>query len=428
MASSGPAQQSTVAQSIGKKQWLSLSGALAGWTLDAMDWMMLALALPLIKASFHSTLPQLGLLGTTTLAGAVVGGIVMGLLADYWGRVRCLMLTMAWYSVFTAACGFARSYEQLLLMRVLTGVGLGGEWGVGAALVSEYWPDSHRARATCFVHSGWPLGYGLAAVAYITVVPVYGWRGLFFLGVIPALAAVWVRLSIPEPQVWLEAQQQRRERAPGQAAAWFPLVTLFAGEYRRLTILATVLASGALMAYWGSATWLPSYLAKAKNLSIVSTGTFLIVLNAGAFLGYHFFGWLADLKGRRFAFSLGMFGSIVVTLVYVAINDNRTLLYFGPVFGFVSYGFFGIFGAFISELFPAHARATATNLVFNLGRGMSMLSPFIIGAIAQAKGLAFGLGATVVFNLIGLTALYLLPETVKAGVKLHVVGAPPSAA
>jgi MFS family permease len=409
---------------LGKSQWLSLGASFAGWTLDAMDWMMLALALPLIKNTFNCTLPQLGLLATMTLCGAAFGGTIMGLLADYFGRVRMLMITMIWYGVFTAFCGLAQSYEQLLLLRFLTGFGLGGEWGVGATLVSEYWPDRHRAKATCFVHSGWPVGYGLASIAFMLIVPAYGWRGLFFVGVIPAFMAVWIRTSVPEPRVWVEARKQKTQGIVGQQTTKFPLATLFSHDYCRLTLVASVLSAGALMAYWGAATWLPSYLAKARNLNIVRTGTFLIILNAGAFLGYQFFGWFADLKGRRLAFGSGLVGSVIVTLIYVAIDKEQTLLYFGPIFGFVSYGFFGIFGAFISELFPAKARATGTTLVFNVGRGMSMLSPYIIGAVAQAKGLGFGLGTTAVFNAIGLVALLMLPETVKAGVRLHITDAP----
>ena len=349
MALSTTTQQQGANNKIGKQQWLSLGGAFAGWTLDAMDWMMLALALPLIKTSFNCTLPQLGLLATMTLGGAAIGGTIMGLLADYFGRVRMLMVTMISYGVLTAACGFAQNYEQLLVLRFLTGIGLGGEWGVGATLVSEYWPDKYRAKCTSFVHSGWPLGYGLATLAYMFIVPSYGWRGLFFVGIIPAFIAVWLRTALSEPESWVEVRDKRTAGVAGSEATKAPLSTLFSGGYLRLTLLGCLLSSGALMAYWGSATWLPSYLAKARGLNILRTGTFLIVLNAGAFLGYQFFGWLADRKGRRLAFTLGMLGSIVVTLIYVALPSERMVLYFGPIFGFVSYGFFGPFGAFISH-------------------------------------------------------------------------------
>jgi MFS family permease len=392
---------------------------MAGWMLDAMDWMMLALALPLIRNSFNSSLPQLGLLATMTLLGAFVGGIFSGVLADYFGRVKMLMFTMIWYGIFTAACGFAQSYEQLLILRTLTGIGLGGEWGVGAALVSEYWPDRHRAKATCLVHSGWPLGYGLAAVAFIFISPTYGWRGLFWVGVIPAFIAIIVRLSVPEPELWLEAKKRRAEGQGGDADSKFPLATLFSRQYIRLTLLAIVLAAGALMAYQGAATWLPTYLAKTKGLNIARTGSFIIILNLGAFLGYQFFGWLADVKSRRFAFTIGMSGAIVATLIYVMIGNLQALLYFGPVFGFITYGFFGIFGAFISELFPTKARATATSLIFNCGRLPAMMAPYLIGVVAQTRGLGFGLGTTIVYDMLALVGLFFLPETVKAGVALQ---------
>lgn len=395
--------------SIGKKQWTSLIAAMLGWTLDAMDWMMLALALPHIQNTFGITLAKAGLLSTATLAGAAIGGIIVGIIADYLGRVRVLMFTMAWYAIFTALCGFAQSWEQLMVLRFIVGIGLGGEWGVGAALVSEYWPAQHRAKATSLVHSGWPVGYGLAALLYILLVPNYGWRSLFFAGILPAFIAIWVRLSVPEPEAWLETRASRQDNAVKQPS--FPLATLFSLKYVRLTLLAMLLASGALMAYWGAATWLPSFLAKAKGLNIVKTGTYLIVLNAGAFFGYQFFGWLADTRGRRTAFTLGMTLSIIAVLVYVSIKQPSTLLLFGPVYGFITYGFFGNFGAFISELFPTEARATATNLVFNFGRGMSMLSPYIIGLVGQKYGLGVGLGVTAVFYLIGVIAVLLLPET-----------------
>jgi len=409
---------------VTRDMWMSLGGAFAGWTLDAMDWMLLALSLPLIEADFHVSLRQVALLATLTLFGAAVGGTLMGIIADYFGRVRTLMLTMILYGVFTAACGVAQTFNQLLILRVLCGFGLGGEWGVGATLVSEYWPDKYRAKCTSFVHSGWPVGYGLATLAYMWVTPHWGWRGLFFIGIIPAIIAIWFRTAVPEPEAWKESHEKRTAAHDAhQPAPKFPLTQLFSRSYIRVTLLGGVLASGALMAYWGSATWLPSYLAKARGLNIVKTAGFLIFLNAGAFLGYQFFGWLADKHGRRLSFTLGMFGSIIVTLAYVMMGSEKALLYFGPIFGFVSYGFFGPFGAFISELFPAESRATGTTLVFNIGRCASMASPYIIGALAETRGLGFGLGATVVFNLVGLIALFLLPETVKAGVRMYHAGA-----
>lgn len=393
------------------RRWSSIWAALAGWTLDAMDWMMLALALPLIGSEFHLSLGEMGLLATATLAGAALGGSLVGIAADYYGRVRVLMWTMILYAVFTAACGFAQSFEQLLVLRFLTGIGLGGEWGVGAALVSEYWPKHLRARATAFVHSGFPIGYGLAALAFMYVSPIYGWRALFWLGIIPAVVAMWVRVSVPEPEDWVQTKKKRTAR---ESAVQFPLLALFSGKQLRISLLAIVMTSGALMAYHGAASWLPSYLAKAKGLDIVKTGGYLIVLNAGAFFGYQFFGWLADWRGRRFAIISALMACIVATLIYVNIDDAQELLMFGPIYGFCTYAIFGIFGAYISELFPTEARATATSVVFNLGRGVAMSSPYIIGAVVGSYGWTVGLMITAVYNLVAVVAVFLLPETQEA--------------
>lgn len=402
---------------ISGNQWRSLLGASFGWTLDAMDWMMLALALPLIKTTFNVSLAEVGLLATATLGGAAIGGIFVGMWADYIGRVKVLMITMLWYGITTALCGFAQSYEQLLILRFICGIGLGGEWGVGAALVTEYWPENLRSRATSFVHSGWPLGYGLAALAYMYIVPIYGWRSLFFLGIIPAFIAIWVRFSVPEPEAYVEAKKKRTDaqQSGNTEEAKIPLALLFSAEHRRRTLVACLLTTGALMAYWGSASWLPSFLATTKGLDIVKTGGFLIILNTGAFFGYQFFGWVADTYGRRASFMTGIIGSIIAIVTYVSITDNSVLLWFGPIFGFITYGFFGPFGSFLAELFPPEVRATAASLCFNVGRGMSMLSPFIIGAFATNYGLTYGLGLTAVFNLLALIAVYLLPETRKLG-------------
>jgi MFS family permease len=404
-------------EKITKGQWGSLLGAWAGWALDAMDWTMLAMVFPLLKAEFGVSLPQLGMLATATLGGAAIGGIIFGILADYYGRVKMLTFTMIWYGLGTAACGFAQSYEQLLIIRAITGIGIGGEWGIGATLVAEYWPDRLRARAIGLVHSGWSIGYGLSVLCMMFVAPTYGWRVMFFLGIIPAIVAVLIRLGVQEPEVWIKA---REERAKGIKAdvAKFPLASLFAAGYRRVTILACIFIGGALMANWGLSTWLPTYLKSAKGLDFVKTGIFLIVYQLGVFIGYQAYGWFADKKGRRYAFFFGLTGGGITTVIFSQLSSPQVILWFNFIFG-LSMGFYGLTGTFISELYPAHARATGTSFIMNMGRFLSMFSPVIIGAVAQTQGLAFGIATTVGFLVIGIIALCFLPETVRAGVKLY---------
>lgn len=391
-----------------KRRWQSLFASFSGWTLDAMDWMFLALCLPLIGKDFGLSLPSMGLLATATIAGSGIGGMLGGFVADKYGRVRMLTWTMTGYAIFTALCGFVQNYEQLLILRIIVGICLGGEWGAGASLVSEYWPEKYRARATAFVHSGWAVGYGFASLLFMLIVPVWGWRALFWVGIIPAIFAVIIRLHVPEPEQWVKSKElANTSMQPAES----PVSILFSKQYLRRTVLASVFAISALMAYWGSASWLPSYLLKAKGLSVVSTGAFLILLNVGAFCGHLSLGTLADKKGRRWTFIIGMAASVVVTLIYVMIDDPQVLLLFGFVFGFFTYGYFGTMGAYLSELFPVEARASGVSFTFSFGRFVSMSSPYIIGWLGTAYGLAFGLGATAIFYVTGTITTLLLPET-----------------
>ena len=391
-----------------KRRWQSLFASFSGWTLDAMDWMFLALCLPMIGKTFDLSLPSMGLLATATIAGSAIGGMAGGFVADKYGRVRMLTWTMTGYAIFTALCGFAQSFEQLLILRILVGIFLGGEWGAGASLVSEYWPEKYRARATAFVHSGWAVGYGLASFFFMNIVPVFGWRALFWVGIIPAIVAVIIRLNVPEPEQWVKSKELASTNAQSVKT---PSSIIFSKAYLSRTILATILSSSMLLAYWGSASWLPSYLLKTQGLSIVSTGIFLILLNAGAFCGHLSLGTLADKKGRRWTFMIGLGASIIVTIIYVMIKDPQVLLLFGFVFGFFTYGYFGTMGAYLSELFPVEARASGVSFTFSAGRFVSMSSPYIIGWIGTAYGLAMGIGVTAAFYLIGMIVTWMLPET-----------------
>lgn len=409
-------ENSDVIQVSSSTKWKALIAAMLGWTLDAGDWMMLALALPMIGAEFAIPLTSQGLLGTATLLGAIFGGVIVGMMADRFGRVHVLMISMVFYALFTGACGLCQNYTQLLIVRFLVGLGLGGEWGVGASLVSEYWPAHLRARATSLVHSGWPIGYGLAAVAFMFLVPLYGWRCLFYLGIIPAFVAIWVRLSVPEPQQFLKMREAKKAAAAaGKSSGQSSLGLMFTPKYIRRTIFGMMMAGGMLMGYWGTATWLPSFMMKQRGLDIIHTGTYLIVLNVGAWFGYQFYGWLADKFGRRANFKFGFISSILITLVYVNIEDPTMMLWVGPIFGFCTYGYYGPSGAFFSELYPAEARATGASVLFNAGRGFSMASPYIIGAVATAYGFVWGLGTTAIFYIIALIGVICLPETRQEG-------------
>lgn len=391
---------------VTRESWKCLLATFAGWALDAMDAMLLVLALPLIAQEFGSGMEGMGFLVTITLVGAAFSGLFVGVLADRFGRVKMLMVTMLFYSVFTALCGFAQSYLQLVFLRFLTGIGLGGEWGVGAALITETWPAKWRAWATSTVHSGFPVGYGLATLAYMYIAPEYGWRVLFFLGIIPAFIAIWIRLAVGEPAVWKNAQKKKPDMRPTMA-----LATLFKQGYLKRTIFATLLATGTLMAFWGGNTWVPTYLAKYRGLDIVKSGTFLLILNLGGVCGHQLFGYLSGVIGRRASMFLGISLAAISTLIYVTIESPELLFWFSFFLGLSTFGFFGTFGAYLAELYPVDARATGVSFTFNVGKAFSMLSPLLIGVAASSYGLAVGLGLTTVFYTLSLISLIFLPET-----------------
>jgi MFS family permease len=398
-----------------KLRWRSLAAAFGGWSLYAMDWMALAILMPLIKVAFNLSMSQAGLLFTATIAGAAIGGFIGGVLADYYGRVRILMFTIIFYAIFTGLCGLAQSYEQLLAFRAITGLGLGAEWGIGAALVSEYWPEARRAKATSLVHTGFPIGYGFAALLSIFIVPAFGWRGMFFVGAVPAVFALWVRWALPEPEEWKVVRDARlKAKANPDNKPKFTMAILFTPQYLRTTVFACLFMGFALMAYWGAVAWIPTFLAKERGLSLVRSGGYLVLLNAGAVAGILFFGWLADIKGRRIACIAGMGSAFFTTIIYVFIKDPIVLLIFGPVFGFTSTGCFGIFAAYLSELFPAEARASGTSLAYSgVGRIMALGAPYFLGLMADHMGLTAGLAVNAIYYLLAVGAVYCLPETAK---------------
>jgi MFS family permease len=340
---------------------------------------------------------------------------VGGVLADYYGRVRILTVTIIFYAIFTGLCGLAQSYEQLLAFRTITGLGLGAEWGIGAALVSEYWPAERRAKATSLVHTGWPIGYGISALLSILIVPAFGWRALFFVGAVPALFALWVRWALPEPLEWQNVRDARRKAKENAATKpQFSLAILFTRQYLRTTVFACLFMGFALMAYWGAVAWIPTFLATERGLSVVRSGGYLVLLNAGAVAGILFFGWLADIKGRRLACIAGMGSAFFATIIYVFIKDPTVLLFFGPVFGFTSTGCFGIFAAYLSELFPPEARASGTSLAYSgVARVMALLAPYLLGLLAEKMGLAAGLALNAGYYLLAVVAVVCLPETAK---------------
>jgi MFS family permease len=387
-----------------------------GWALDGMDFQFYSYIIPTLIAGWHLTKGETGLLQTTTLLVSAAGGWIAGLLADRIGRVRTLQITIAWFAGFTALCGLAQSYGQLLAARALMGLGFGGEWAAGAVLIGEVINARHRGKAVGTVQSGWALGWGAAALLYSVVFwklpEQVAWRVLFLAGILPALLVVYIRGNVEEPAVFRAAQQTGTRSH---------FLEIFSPGILPTTALAALLATGAQGGYYSITTWLPTYL-RGRGLSVLNTGGYTGVVIAGSFCGYLVSAWLSDRLGRKRNFYLFALCSMATVLVYTRADiSNRAMLFLGFPLGFFASGIFSGMGAFFTELFPTRIRGSGQGFSYNFGRGIGALFPTVIGLLSERMGLGAAIGVFAAFAYAVLfVAAVLLPET--RGRELAAVG------
>ena len=397
-------------------QWKVLWAAKLGWMLDAMDFMLYAMAIGQLRAYFGINDATAGLLGTVTLAMSAFGGVIFGFVADRFGRTRALMATILIFSLASLGASTSQTIIQLLMWRAILGIGMGGEWASGAVLVSETWPAAHRNKAISIMQSGWAIGYILAAVLAGIFIDTLGlggeaWRWLFAFGAVPALFVLWVRRSIPEPAAWTE-----RRRSPGPRVN--PFRVIFGPKYRNRTLLVIALNSATQFGYWGIFFWLPGFLARpvaagGAGMSVVGSIAWIIPIQIGAYLGYLTFGFIADRLGRSRTFILFMVTAALIVPIYGQMARNPLMLMLlGPLFGYAAHGYFSMFGGFIAELFPTEVRATGQGTSYNLGRLAGAAAPYTIGALATLPGIGIGLAmaTTSAFFLAAALIILALPD------------------
>src|SRR5688572_24709525 len=379
-----------------------------GWLLDAMDVMLYSLVLSHLMRDLGMGKGTAGLLNSLTLLASAAGGLLFGVLADRAGRTRALMISILVYSVASGACGLSTTILQLGVFRFILGLGMGGEWTTGAALIAETWPAQHRGKALGVMQSMWAVGEIVAAAVVALVLPRFGWRAVFFVGVLPALLVFWIRRDVPEPEIWL----RNREARPGGGA----LRLLWRPGLRRNALVATAMNACAMFGYWGLFTWIPAYLSLpvaqgGRGLDLMKTTTWLIVMGVGKWLGYVLFGFFADAVGRRGSYVTYLVVAAALVPLYGIAETPLALLLLGPLVAFFGTGFFSGFATVTSELFPTEVRGTAMGLTYNVGRGLSAAAPFVVGLLANRFGLgsAFFLQAAA-FLAAALLALA-LPET-----------------
>jgi len=397
----------------------TLVAAALGWALDAFDVMLYAVVITAVMRDLGMSKGMAGFLNTLTLLASGIGGVLFGSIADKVGRTRALMLSILTYSVCSFLSGLAQSIVMLAIIRFVLGLGMGGEWNTGATLVAETWPEHLRAKALSIVQSSWALGYAAAAlVAGLMLRYTSNWRYVFFVGVAPALVTLWIRKDVPESEMW-------KQRVVTKTSGDFR--EMFRGALAARTFTLLLMNFFGMFGWWGMFTWLPAYLSlpvdkggrgldlpllHASWLPLSTTTILLIVLNLfGMFPGYATFGWMADRLGRKRAFIFYTGMAALIVPVYAAARNPWAIMVLGAVLAFFGTGFFSGSGIIGSELFPTQLRARALGVTYNGARALSSVAPFIIGTLAERRGLggAFllcGLG----FALSALTAL-LIPET-----------------
>ncbi len=384
----------------------ALLAASIGWLFDGFDVMIYSMVLTALLADFGISKTTGGVLGSLTLLASAGGGVLFGMIADRYGRRTGLISSVLTYSLFTAACGLAQTVWQLAVCRFVLGLGMGGAWTTGAALVSETWPDRHRGKAVGLMQSAWAVGYGSAAALAAIVLPRYGWRAMFFIGALPALAAVWMHRGLNESAMWTDA------RTHGRAS----LGLIFSPAYRRVTLALVALSFCTLYAYWAFNFWVPAYLTlpveqRGVGLDTSEVAGLLVVMNVGGWLGYVLYGYVSDRIGRRRSFVAYLIVAAVLVFAYGRARSATVLLLLGPVVAFFSTGYLSGFGAIIAELYPTTVRAAAGGFIFNIGRIGSAAAPLLIASLAQRSGFGIAFATTsAALVLAALTWLW-IPET-----------------
>ena len=389
--------------------WKALVGSAVGYAMDGFDLLILGFMLSAISADLNLTPAQSGSLVTWTLIGAVVGGILFGALSDRYGRVRVLTWTIVLFAVFTGLCAIAQGYWDLLIYRTIAGIGLGGEFGIGMALAIEAWPAKHRAKAASYVALGWQFGVLAAALLTPVLLSHIGWRGMFVVGIFPAFVAWYLRVRLHEPEIFSQKQTELSTQKISKLESFKLLVKNKATTKVSLGIV--VLTSVQNFGYYGIMIWMPNFLSKQLGFSLTKSGLWTAVTVCGMMAGIWIFGRLADRIGRKPSFLLFQLGAVISIITYSQLTDPTAMLVAGAFLGMFVNGMMGGYGALMAEAYPTEARATAQNVLFNLGRAVGGFGPVVVGAVVSAYSFSIAIAFLAVIYVIDMVAtVFLVPE------------------
>ncbi len=394
---------------VNKDGWKALLGSAVGYAMDGFDLLILGFMLSAISTDLALTPAQSGSLVTWTLIGAVAGGIIFGALSDKYGRVRVLTWTIVLFAVFTGLCAFAQGYWDLLIYRTIAGIGLGGEFGIGMALAAEAWPARHRAKASSYVALGWQVGVLGAALLTPLLLPHIGWRGMFLVGIFPAFVAWYLRAKLHEPEIFVKKQTALERQKTSRLEPFRLLIKDKATA--KISAGIVVLTSVQNFGYYGIMIWMPNFLSKQLGFSLTKSGVWTAVTICGMMFGIWLFGQLADRIGRKPSFLLFQFGAVISIFTYSQMSDPTYMLFAGAVLGMFVNGMMGGYGALMSEAYPTQARATAQNVLFNLGRAVGGFGPIVVGALVSTYSFQLAIAFLASIYIIDMIAtIFLIPE------------------
>lgn len=397
-------------------QWRAFWAVFLGWIVDSFDFNILAFIVIDIQKSFTVDNALAGALGTVTLFMRLAGGTISGTLADKYGRKLPLTLSIIWFSIFAALCGFSSSYAMLFALRALFGLGMGGEWAAGMPLVLEHWPTKLRGVASGLMLGGWYWGYLLASMTFQFVYPMFNgtpdlaWRVMFWVCILPALFTLWIRSGVPESPVWLE--RQRRMRETGERDAKLSTLRIFQPDLLWTTVQTTLVVGAFMCLYYSLNFWYPTFLINSGRRS--TQLWYLAAFNIGAIAGTALWGRLSEGRlGRRGAFTTTIVLGIA-SLPFFLYGQTDTTLFFGALaMGFFGMGVWGNAPAYTVERFPTAVRGVGPGFCYHAGAAMGALMPTLLGYLKdQGFAMVNAMSAAmVVSGLVALVAVWSGPET-----------------
>ena len=386
----------------------------AGWVMDAADAQVFQYLIPLLITSLGITLTEAGSIASASYFSAAIGGWIGGWLCDRFGRARILQLTILWFSVFSFLSGFAETYEQMLVIRMLHGLGFGAEWAVGAVLLGEMINPKHRGKALGAVQAGAPIGSAIAALLAGPVAaafdPDLGWRIAFWVGLAPALLIFFIRRGSDDSDVFKETQA--RQKAANRTIG---LGAIFSRKVLVITLLASMLSLGVQGAAYSVANYLTTFMTAERGLEQAMAGILVMINSAGGFFGCITNSYLSDLFGRRTVFRIFGFGFLVMAAIYLFGPWGGNLWFLVPigmVYGFFQFGMYASFGPYFTELFPTEMRGNGQAFAYNSGRAGASL--FILGVplVAGFMPLSAAMATLGIVGIVlALIPTLILPET-----------------